>query len=350
MKLKFLVFNLLLSLGVSAQITNTINSNRPGESFGAYSIGKKVFQLETGVYYDKQNHELLQEVSNGFGAKLDLRYGFFFEQLEFIGEIDYKFDSFTTPYYKINRNAFNGLRLGAKYLIYDPWKKYVLKENVYSWELRKKFKLRNLIPAVSIYAGANFNVGVNPYTFITDSSISPKVMLLLQQTITPRWVITTNIIADKFTTTYPSFGYILTVTHGFNKNWSGFVESQGYKSNFYADNIIRGGAAYLLKKNLQLDASVGFNFKDTPSIFNGAIGMSWRWDKKHKPIEVKGLEQPKQTPLDLYLGIDENGNVVLPPTEGEPIIEKIPSTENPEETTEIEIEERIIEQEELILE
>ena len=116
MKLKLLVFNILISISLNAQITNTINSNRPGESFGAYSIGKKVFQLETGIYYDNQDHKLLQEKSTGFGAEIDLRYGFFFEQLEFIGEIDYKFDKFTSPYIQENRNAFNGLRLGNKFL------------------------------------------------------------------------------------------------------------------------------------------------------------------------------------------------------------------------------------------
>ena len=76
-------------------------------------------------------------------------------------------------------------------------KKYIQKENIYSWNIRQKFKWRNLLPAVSIYAGANFNVGDNPYTFTTDPSISPKIMVLLQQIIAPRWVITTYIIADK---------------------------------------------------------------------------------------------------------------------------------------------------------
>lgn len=359
MKLKLLVFNILISISLNAQITNTINSNRPGESFGAYSIGKKVFQLETGIYYDNQDHKLLQEKSTGFGAEIDLRYGFFFEQLEFIGEIDYKFDKFTSPYIQENRNAFNGLRLGAKFLVYDPWKKYIQKENIYSWNIRQKFKWRNLLPAVSIYAGANFNVGDNPYTFTTDPIISPKIMVLLQQIIAPRWVITTNIIADKITTDYPSYGYILTVTHGFNRKWSGFVESQGYKSDFYADHILRGGAAYLLKKNLQFDASLGFNFKDTPQVLMAGIGMSWRWDKKHKGTEVKGLEQPLKTALDNYLGIDENGNVVLPETEEENNTNQIESTESenlnpetssPENETEIEVEHREVEEEELILE
>jgi hypothetical protein len=36
--------------------------------------------------------------------------------------------------------------------------------------------------------------------------------------------------------------------------WSGFVENQGFKSDFYSDR--RGGVAYLINNNLQIDASI----------------------------------------------------------------------------------------------
>jgi hypothetical protein len=45
------------------------------------------------------------------------------------------------------------------------------------------------------------------------------------------WVFVTNIIADYIATDYPSYGYVLTLT-GFNDKWSGFVENQGFKSDF----------------------------------------------------------------------------------------------------------------------
>jgi hypothetical protein len=53
----------------------------------------------------------------------------------------------------------------------------------------------------------------------------------------------TNIIADYVGTDFPSYGYVLTLTL-FNDKWSGFVENQGFKSDFYSDAIVRGGAAY----------------------------------------------------------------------------------------------------------
>ncbi|ESU25092.1 hypothetical protein FEDK69T_00580 [Flavobacterium enshiense DK69] len=285
---------LLITSGIAiAQHTDEINSNRPGKSFGAFSVGKKVIQAESGIYYTKEKHDLQEWEAKGFGLDLVVRYGAFLEQLEFIGEMQYQTDKYSSPVLDENRNGFRQLTVGAKYLFYDPWKNYEEKVNVYSWKANHKFKWRKLLPAIGGYVGANFNVGDNPYTFPTDPTVSPKVMLLLQNHFGSRTVLTTNLIADKIATDYPSYGYILTLSHGINQNWSVFIENQGYKSDWYSDCIFRGGAAYLIKKNMQVDASVGASIKDTPSIFTGAVGFSWRFDKSYKPVEIKGGKEVK---------------------------------------------------------
>ncbi|UYW01109.1 transporter [Flavobacterium agricola] len=335
MKLKILICNLILCVTCNAQITNTINSNRPGKSFGAYAVGKKVIQLETGLYNENKKHVLMQNKALGFGAEIDVRYGAFFEQLEFIGEIDYKTDRFESPYGAQNRSGLNHFRLGAKYLVYDPWKNYEPEVNLYSWKARNKFKLRYLIPAVAVYAGANFKLGNNPFTFPTDASISPKVMVLLQQTLSPKWSVVTNIIADKITTDYPTYGYILTVTHGINYKWSIFAEDQGFKSDYYADNIFRAGAAYLINDNLQVDASFGFNFKDTPKVNMFGIGLSWRNTNKHTPHRIyKKAKAP----------VVEDTEVVVEQEPQEPFETEFYNNE--ELNLNIEIENRVIEEEE----
>ena len=102
-----------------------------------------------------------------------------------------------------------------------------------------------------------------------------------------KWVFVTNVIADYVTTDFPSYGYVVTLTRGFNDRWSGFLENQGFKSDFYSDAIIRGGAAYLLNKDMQIDASISSSLKNTPSILYGGIGFSWRYDGKYKEVRVK---------------------------------------------------------------
>ncbi|MEW5675945.1 transporter [Flavobacterium enshiense] len=285
---------LLLSSGITfAQYTEEINSNRPGKSFGAYSIGKTVIQAETGLYFTKEKHDLLDYDAKNYGVDLAVRYGALLEQLEFIGEIQYQSSKYETAFGSESKSGFRQLNVGAKYLIYDPWKNYKEKVNVYSWKANKKFKWKKLLPAVGVYAGANFNVGDRPFTFPTDPTFSPKVAAILQNHFGEKTVLTTNLIADKFITDYPSYGYILTLSRAVGEKWSIYIENQGYKSDWYADSVIRGGGAFLLKKNMQVDVSVNTNFKDTPSLMGVAAGFSWRFDKNYKPIEIKSGKEVK---------------------------------------------------------
>ncbi|MGE6355615.1 transporter [Flavobacterium sp. NPDC079362] len=287
-----------------AQYTDIINSNRPGETMSAYAVGKSVIQAELGVYGIKEKHDLLDYDASGFGTDLTLRYGAFLEQLEFIVDLQYQTENFDTPYTSYKKNNFKQTVLGAKYLIYDPYRNYKKEANIYSYKANRSFNWHELIPAVSVFAGANFVGADNPYAFGSHSqysssqfSISPKVMLITQNLFGGgKWVFVTNIIADYVTTDYPSYGYVLTLTHGFNDKWSGFVENQGYKSDLYSDAIARGGAAYLINSNLQVDASVSTNFKNTPSVLYGGVGVSWRYDGsyKEKQMEFKAKDKAKK--------------------------------------------------------
>ncbi len=276
------------------QYTDVINSNRPGETMSAYAVGKTVIQAELGIYGIKEKHDLLDYDASGFGTDFTLRYGAFLEQLEFVLDVQYQMENFNTPYTSYKKNNFRQTVLGAKYLIYDPYKNYKRENNIYSYKANRSFNWHELIPAVSIFAGANFVGADNPYYFSAQSAISPKVALVTQNLFGGgKWVFVTNIIADYIGTDYPSYGYILTLTHGFNEKWSGFIENQGYKSDFYSDAIVRGGAAYLLSRNMQVDASISTNFKNTPSILYGGIGVSWRYDGwyQEKLTEVKNKEK-----------------------------------------------------------
>lgn len=269
------------------QHTDQINSNRPGETMSAYSVGKSVIQIETGVYGIRQKHSLLNYDANGFGIDATLRWGLFMEKLELIADIQYQNEKYNSLFNNSNIADFKQTVLGAKYLIFDPFKNYEKKINIYSWKANRKFNYRQLIPAVSLFAGANFTMADNPYSFSAQSNISPKIMLITQNHLGDgKWVFITNIIADYVTTDFPSYGYVLTLTRGFSDKWSGFVENQGFKSDFYSDAIVRGGAAYLLNKDMQIDASISSSLKTTPSIMYGGIGFSWRYDANYEEVRI----------------------------------------------------------------
>jgi hypothetical protein len=291
-RITFLLLSLtLLSfLDSNAQYTDVINSNRPGKSMSAFSVGKTVIQAELGVYGVNEKHELLEYQAKGMGTDINIRYGAILEQLEFNLDLQYQNDHFESYEDNYNRKAFKQSIIGAKYLIYDPNKNYEAKIDVLSWDKNHKFKFRSLIPAVGIYAGMNLNLTNNEFSFPSDPKISPKAILITQNQL-GRSVFVTNIIADKISTEFPSYGYIATLTRGFSPEWIGFIETQGYISNYYADNVLRGGAAYLIHENIQLDANIGVNFKNTPTLLVGGIGISWRFDENYNEILLRVPEK-----------------------------------------------------------
>jgi hypothetical protein len=276
------------------QHTDQINSNRPGETMSAFSVGKSVFQVETGVYGIKENHSILNYDANGYGVDMTLRWGLFMEKLELIADLQYQSEKVNSAMISLDQSALKKTVFGAKYLIYDPFKNYENKINVYSWKANHSFKWRQLIPAVSVFAGANLTFSNNPYYFSNKSAISPKAILITQNHLGDgSWVFITNIIADYLGTEYPSYDYAITLTKGFNDHWSGFIENQGIKSDFYSDAIVRGGAAYLVYNDMQIDASISTSLKTTPSMLYGGIGFSWRYDANYKEVRI-GVETNKK--------------------------------------------------------
>ncbi|MDT0557389.1 transporter [Ichthyenterobacterium sp. W332] len=274
---------LLISFLASAQYTDVINSNRPGVSQSAFAVGKNVLQFELGPSIIKEEHTPLQYEVSGFAVDFAARYGLLFEELEIILDGVYQNDTFTNNISNISteegRSNFKRFTIGAKYLVYDPYKNAGEdKPNLYSWKANRAFKWKSLIPAVSVYVGANFDTENNPYTAPDVEGISPKVMIATQNNFAGGWVLVLNLIKDRIGSEFSDFQYIVTLTHSFNPKWAIFGEAQGISSDFYADNIFRVGAGYLLNKDFQLDANIAFNTKDTPSIFNFNFGASYRFD------------------------------------------------------------------------
>lgn len=289
---KFL-FALLLCVSFKSfsQYTEVINSNRPGVSNSAFSVGTNVLQFEIGARLINEEHTPLRYEVSGFGIDFAARYGLLFEELEIRVEGSYQNDTFTDLRSTIpsenSRANFSNFTIGAQYLIFDPYKNAEDdKPNLYSWRANQKFKWKSLIPAVAIYAGANFDSENNPFTPPGIEGFSPRVSVNTQNNFASGWVFVTNFMLNRIGTDDPDFQYILTLTHAITPQWVIFAENQGIKSDFYADNLFRLGGAYLWTKDFQLDASITFNTKDTPSVFNVSFGASYRLDfHKDKKID-----------------------------------------------------------------
>jgi hypothetical protein len=111
------IATILLASIANAQYTDEVNSNRPGKSMMAFSVGKSVIQTETGVNYITENHDKLNYNAKGYFTDLAVRYGFWKEELEIIAEIQYQKDSYQQYDVTSSRSALRQTTFGAKYLI-----------------------------------------------------------------------------------------------------------------------------------------------------------------------------------------------------------------------------------------
>lgn len=282
--LKTYVFLMVFAFTLNgySQYTEVINSNRPGVSQSAFSVGTNVVQFEAGPYMLNEKHQLLDREDKSFGADFAVRYGLLWPQLEL--NLEGTFQSTKRSYTNTVPNEdsfsnFKNLTLGAKYLVYDPFKNSEEeKPNLYSWKANHSFKWKYLIPAVAVYVGANYDTADNPFTASGVEGFSPKIMVSTQNNFSGGWVFVMNFIKDRIGTDQSDFSFILTLTKSVTDQLAVFAESENISSDFYSDNLIRFGGAYLWTRNLQVDAAATFNTKDTPSVFGVALGASYRLD------------------------------------------------------------------------
>ena len=323
-----------------AQYTEIINSNRPGSSHGAFSVGVNVFQVESGISGQTLKHSNLNSSQiDALNFNYLFRYGFLNEKLEVfldgnvvtrnILDKNYVKDYSTD----ISETIIGKQTVGFKYLLFDPFKnKKWHGENVYSWNANRKIKLTDFIPAISAIAGSSFNFDkriqfddlffkvkqpLHPDLlndgimrtknfYYPEQTISPLVGIATQHHFKGRWVVVNNFFyqiglksstfpsAKSKPSDYNKINYLFTITYNLpNPKWSIFGEFQTFKNKIYSDDLFKFGIANLISKNSQVDLNFGGSFKTTPSYTYIKVGFSQRFDW-HQDIS----EEQKQAKKD----------------------------------------------------
>ena len=300
--MKRVILLLLASISyqlVSAQYTEIINSKRPGFSESPYGVGTDVYQIETDFFYRNSDNPSLLGNPLSFGSSVFLRVGKFIEKLEANVNFTYQNDELKSPFGEnYNIHGISDLTIGAKYLVYQQEFADRSKE-VRSWKKRTAFDFKRFIPSVGVYGGVHTNFFVKERFLQKDGFIdgniyedefSYKGAVLLQNDFTDRFVLITNLIADRISTVNQFYSYIITATYAANMNWSFFVENQRkYKTHFSPEYQLGTGIAYLVNPNLQLDIAVRTNFFDDYSYVYAATGFSWRLDRHQDQLIIKDI-------------------------------------------------------------
>lgn len=284
-----------------AQYTEVINSNRPSRSMGAFSVGKNVYQWEQGISFRQGNFDTFYGAGyTGLGSRTQLRVGLLKEQLEFLGTMDVQMDELlfenALGNQQLKRKGLRDFSAGAKYLVFDPFRnteKY--KPNLYSYHANNRIRWRDLIPAVSVYAGAQFATGgIYPYQEyfyplhnffyrpITEPTVSVTGMLILQHHLKPGLVLVHNAGMRYLTADIQQKQLIGTLTYSTRAKWSFYGEYQWDDSPLHRDLTLGTGAAYLLQNDLQVDLAFQHSLKTTPKLFSLGLGLSYRIDRHNK--------------------------------------------------------------------
>ena len=123
-----LIIFLLFYSSIFSQYTEVINSNRPGSSQGAFAVGRNVLQFELGVNFSDLSHKNLNfSYIKEMQLNYTIRYGLMIEKLEIILNGTYNQNKSVNNLLsdkgsEIKTQFLNNQSLGAKYLVFDPYK------------------------------------------------------------------------------------------------------------------------------------------------------------------------------------------------------------------------------------
>jgi hypothetical protein len=287
--MKYLSFLGLFFIGniIFGQYTEVINSKRPGFSESPFGIGTKVYQIETGGFYQYNDKQELGTFKTSGGMDLFLRSGLLWEKFELNLDLRFQSDQILQDIASgdtFSQSGISQFTFGAKYLFYMPKYKDPNKE-IRSWKRKWTFDKKRLIPSIGLYAGLNTNFLGTAYKM---PSLSPKVVLLLQNDFSPYLIWVNNVIGDYLTLSdQRTFGYISTLSYSMTDRFSIFGETQGIFRKENNEFLFGGGFAYLPSKDMQIDIFARHEVEfDYLNLYTG-LGFSWRLDRHKDKVIYK---------------------------------------------------------------
>lgn len=232
---KLMLFSFVVLVFPSfAQLSDQIQSDRPGQANSANTVGKGMLQAQVGYNYNQYNSNyflpyeqrqhtlgslfrfgILEQTEVGIGASLG-------SYSQFVGDD------------KISDSQSN---------------------NEFSFSLRQN--VLNGDHNLAFLAGISSPLEKNVYNEVP---VNFTLQALSSHTLTDRFSLSTNLIY-----TYQDFieqgnlSYVLNLGFSLSEQWSVFVENYGTFTNDNWEPQFDGGFAYLVNQNFQLDVSAGYS-------------------------------------------------------------------------------------------
>jgi len=249
-KLSISLLLVLTSQFAFSQYTESITTSRPGQAFAPLTVGKKVFQLQTGLNFNGTRFDVFEDKDNGVAYSALFRYGIW-EKIEF--RTQFGLSRITSKPPEVTNNGLSSLSFGTKI-------------NLLNGEGKSpKIGLQGdfFIPAVS-------------EDFKTDK-VATTVILSHTQGITENLGVSTNFGISWDGNGSDAVGiYVINLGFPIGQSLSGFVETYGFIQNSDFDVLFDGGFAYSVNDHIVVDLSAGYGKNDGEKQFFVDFGVSWR--------------------------------------------------------------------------
>lgn len=247
-KLTLLLF--FISTVTFAQYAETIGTARPGQAIGPRTLGKKVFQVQSGVTYNAIDDNGYKLTTTALGTVF--RYGLF-ERFDLNAIVVWQNDDYSYPPGDAHISGISNTQVGVRYSITD-------------------------------------NDG-----WIPSLGVQGRLLLKLQDAAYQRMDMGTNLVlatGNKLTESLSlatnwgmlhagnggdaQFAYVVNLAYGVSDKVGVFVEVYGGLNDFTSSYDT--GFSYLVNSNLQLDFSAGWQGQDGVTDWFADAGVSWRFD------------------------------------------------------------------------
>lgn len=249
--LLFVLFSLMV-IALKAQFNETIRTDRPGQGVGPFTVGKHVFQTQTGFDMGGFNERDLNFSGLSFAPNTVLRFGLT-NHLEINTAFEYRHDGYKLDDSTFSTNGFSSGSIGAGINLYEGDKSF---------------------PAVGLQVAFKLPVLSSSYNF---NYIAPKIFLTASQDLNDKISILLNLgVNYNGIDAKPSGIYVFNIGFGISPRCGTFIENYGNFTNNNFENRWDSGIAYLLNDNLLIDIYGGAGYNNGILDYFTSIGISWR--------------------------------------------------------------------------
>jgi len=238
------------------QYNETIRSGRPGQSIGPFTVGKGIFQIQSGMDvfgFDNTNDGI---EGSGYLNNTVIRYGVA-ERLEISALADYRNETIKYSGTETDLSGLAAFDLGGRYQF---------------------FQGKGIVPTIGLQFRVRLPVLSKDYEI---DNLAPRFILVTGQKLSETFTLTTNWGGSWNGNNSDGTGfYIVNLSFPIVGQLGGFVENYGDVNDGDFDTRFDAGLAYLCNNDLQLDLLGGLGKNDGVNDYFVSVGVSWRTKRR----------------------------------------------------------------------